>query len=51
MLPGVHLILFAYDKYIGRMNYEQEKPLIGVYPLLTAYKLATNKQRKYHLEV
>ena len=40
MLPGINTILFVHDKYLGRMNYPQEKMRAGVYPLTTAYRLA-----------
>ncbi len=40
-LPFVNLLaLSIYDKYVGRMNYEQEIMQRNVYPLMTAYKLA-----------
>ncbi len=40
MLPGINLILFIHDKYLGRMNYPEETLREKVYPLSTGYKLA-----------
>ncbi len=40
LLPGVNLLLWVYDKQIGRFNYLLEEVPSGVYPLATAKRLA-----------
>ncbi len=40
MTPFWNLALFVYDKYVGRMDYEEEMLKKGVYPLMTAHRRA-----------
>lgn len=39
MIPIFNMILFIYDKKVGRVNYEGEKMNPKVYPIMTAHRL------------
>lgn len=41
IFPGLNLLLLLHDQKLGRFNYPQEQVRPGVYPIATAYKIAS----------